>query len=240
MIEKREKISIQNYIFVWIGFLLAVIIIPVIIWGIYKLLNLKFEINLDTVFAYIGSCLTFLGPLSLTLSSAYLTKKNHLEQILNTNKILITEGKNKEISLKADEQNTLTLMFNVQMQNFIFPDEVIVKKLSINSAANIEEKCVITNNNQEVIAFSYPRSDGQTLISLYMDKKAPSLAYKLIDDNKKLSIDVTFDMIKTNVVTSVMYCADIIKKKQPNGIYTHQLAHPTLIFINKPYFYNQD
>lgn len=233
---KKEKISIKNYVFVWLGFLFVTIISPGIIWGIYKILNLNCQINIDTVFSYISSCFTFLGTIAVTLSSIYLTKKMNLEKILNNNKILLIEGENKDISLMADKQNTVTLMFNIHINNFTFPDEVIVRELSIISTENNEEKCVITNNRQEIIAFSYPQVDGETLVSLYMDKKAPTLAYNLINNDKKLSVNVSFDMIKTNVVTSVMYCADIIKKKQPEGIYTHKLMHPTFISIDEPYF----
>lgn len=83
------------------------------------------------------------------------------------------------------------------MNNFIFPDEVIIKELSIISAENNEKKCVIKNSKQEVIALAYPQFDGETLISLFMDKKVPPLIYRLINNNEKLSVDVYFDMIKT-------------------------------------------
>lgn len=237
MIEKRKKISIKNYVLVWLGFLLVTIISPVIILSIYKLLNLNCEINIDTVFSYISGCLTFLGTTAVTLSTIYSNKKMDLMKNLNNNRILLTEGKDNEVLLRADKQNTLALMFNIYINNFMFPDEVIVKELSIISTENDEEKCVIINNNQEVMIFMYPKFNGQTLISIFMDKKAPPFAYKLINNNVKLSINVSFDMIKTNVVTSVMYCADIIKEKQPEGIYTHTLMHPPYIYTDEPHFY---
>lgn len=81
--------------------------------GIYKLLNLDYAVNIDTAFSYISSCFTFLGTIAVTLSSAYLTKKMNLEEILNNNKIPLTKGKNKEILLMADKLNTLVLQFNI-------------------------------------------------------------------------------------------------------------------------------
>lgn len=119
MIEKRKKISIKNYVLVWLGFLLVTIISPVIILSIYKLLNLNCEINIDTVFSYISGCLTFLGTTAVTLSTIYSNKKMDLMKILNNNRILLTEGKDNEVLLRADKQNTLALMFNISYKLYM-------------------------------------------------------------------------------------------------------------------------
>lgn len=102
---------------------------PIIIWNLYKILNINCIIGIDTSLTYISGSLTFLGTLGVTLSSLYSSKKADLDKILDKNKILITEGRSKRLSLFADEENTLALSFYIY--SLTFPDEIIIKELSI-------------------------------------------------------------------------------------------------------------
>lgn len=207
---------------------------PIIIWNLYKILNINCIIGIDTSLTYISGSLTFLGTLGVTLSSLYSSKKADLDKILDKNKILITEGRIKRLSLFADEENTLALSFYIY--SLTFPDEIIIKELSIYNPQKTEKKCVITNDQNNLLAFIYPQFDGHALFSVFLDGTTPPIAHILINNNNELAINISFDMIKNNVITPTLYCADIKKLNYPKGMYTHRLIHPTFISIDEPYF----
>lgn len=134
---KRATLNVKNYIILWIFFLITIISMPIIIWNLYKILNINCIIGIDTSLTYISGSLTFLGTLGVTLSSLYSSKKADLDKILDKNKILITEGRSKRLSLFADEENTLALSFYIY--SLTFPDEIIIKELSIYNPQKTEK-----------------------------------------------------------------------------------------------------
>ena len=207
-------------------------------WRLCRTVIFNCIITIDALISYISGCLTFLGTIAVTLSSVYLAKKMNLEKKLNDNKIIITRGKEVGVSLLADKENTLTLLYKIYISNYMFPDSVTVNEVSICSAQNTESKCVITNTQNKIIAFIYPEFDGNSLVSVFIDKTAPPLAYTLVSNENKLSIDVSLEFIKNDVVTSALFCLDIEKVTRPKGIYTHKLIHPPLISIDEPFFSN--
>lgn len=119
---KRATLNVKNYIILWIFFLITIISMPIIIWNLYKILNINCIIGIDTSLTYISGSLTFLGTLGVTLSSLYSSKKADLDKILDKNKILITEGRSKRLSL--------------------FADEIIIKELSIYNPQKTEKNAL--------------------------------------------------------------------------------------------------